>query len=176
MTLADDRRIAPERIAELHLECSEELRRLALGVLHDAHLAADVVQATFAKAIEQGHTAEESLRGWLFRVALNEALAMRRRQGVQARAFDKLAWWQSEKGENHEPPDIVSRREDVVRAKAALDSLPSEQRQVITMRLYEQKTFAVISRELATPLGTVLWRMQAGLKRLRERLQAGDSD
>ena len=176
LTLADDRRIAPERIAELHAECGDELRRLALGVLHDAHLAADVVQATFAKAIDQGHTVEESLKGWLFRVALNEALALRRRQGVQARALDKLAWWRRESENHDEPCDIASRREEIDRAKRAMESLPNEQRQVVYMRLYEQKTFAVIAGELDVPLGTVLWRMQAALKRLRERLRTGDEE
>jgi RNA polymerase sigma-70 factor (ECF subfamily) len=173
LTLAEAGRIDPERIAELHAECGEELRRLALGVLHDAHLAADVVQATFAKAIEQGHTAE-SLRGWLFRVALNEALAVRRRMGVQARALDKAAWWQRGAESDSEPGDIASRREELERVKEALESLPGEQKQVVYLRLYEQKTFAAIARESNTPLGTVLWRMQAALGRLRERLRPRD--
>ncbi|MGH7139462.1 MAG: RNA polymerase sigma factor [Pirellulales bacterium] len=170
MTLADDRRIAPERIAELHAECGEDLRRLALGVLHDAHLAADVVQAAFVKAIEQGHTADEP-RAWLFRVALNEALAVRRRQGVRARALDKLAWLERGYDDNDDPSKIASRCEEIERAKAALEILPAEQRQVVYMRLHEQKTFAVIAAELDVPLGTVLWRMQAALKRLRQRLR-----
>ncbi|HET6881366.1 MAG TPA: RNA polymerase sigma factor [Pirellulales bacterium] len=174
MTLADDRKIAPERIAALHAECGDELHRLAVGVLHDAHLANDVVQATFVKALEQGHTAEESLRGWLFRVALNEALALRRRQGVQSRAYDKLAWWGRGPVDSERPEEISSRREEVERAKTALEGLPAEQRQVVYLRLYEQKTFAVIAKELNVPLGTVLWRMQAALKRLRERLLPGD--
>jgi RNA polymerase sigma factor (sigma-70 family) len=174
LTLADDRRIAPEEIAALHAECGAELHRLALGVLHDAHLAADVVQAAFVKAMEQGHTANESLRGWLFRVALNEALALRRRQGVQTRALDKLAWLGRGWDENEQPEEITSRREEVERAKTALEGLPAEQRQVVYLRLYEQKTFAVIARELNVPLGTVLWRMQAALKRLRECLRPGD--
>ena len=174
MTLADDRRIAPEQIAVLHAECGEELRCLALGVLHDAHLAADVVQTTFAKAIEQGHTAEESLRGWLFRVAFNEALALRRRHGVQARALDKLAWLRrgdNEQGDCERPDEAIGRQEEQERVRTELQMLPSEQRQVVWMRLYEQKTFAVIAGELNVPLGTVLWRMQAALKKLRRRLE-----
>ncbi|HVX11911.1 MAG TPA: RNA polymerase sigma factor [Pirellulales bacterium] len=174
MTLAEAGRIDPDRIAELHTECGEELRRLALGVLHDAHLAADVVQTAFAKAIEQGHTADESLRGWLFRVALNEALAVRRRMGVQTRALDKVAWWQRGPEGDGEPCDIASRREELERVKEALESLPSEQRQVVYLRLYEQKTFAAIARESNAPLGTVLWRMQAAIGRLRERLRPRD--
>jgi RNA polymerase sigma-70 factor (ECF subfamily) len=176
LTLADDRRIAPEQITELHTECSDELYRLALGVLHDAHLAADVVQTAFAKAVEQGHTAETSLRGWLFRVVVNEALAVRRRQGVHARAVDKLAWLDRPTVAYEPPDEIVSRREEFERAKTALDDLPADQRQVVCMRLYEQKTFAVIATELNVPLGTVLWRMQAALKRLRERLRPGDDE
>lgn len=175
MTLADDQRIAPDQIAALHAECSDELHRLALGVLRDAHLAADVVQTTFAKAVELGHTVEGSLRGWLFRVALNEALALRRRQGVHSRAMDKLAWLDRRADDCRELPDeIACQREEYKRAKAVLDSLPVEQQQVVYMRLYEQKTFAVIAGELDVPLGTVLWRMQAALKRLRERLRPGD--
>lgn len=174
LTLADDRRIAPEQISELHAECSDELHRLALGVLRDVHLAADVVQTAFAKAVEHGHTAETSLRGWLFRVVVNEALAVRRRQGVQSRALDKLAWLDCGSAGPELPDEIASRREEFERAKAALDGLPAEQRQVVHMRLYEQKTFAVIAAELNVPLGTVLWRMQAALKRLRERLRPGE--
>lgn len=176
MTLANDRRIAPEEIAELHAQCSAELHRLALGVLRDAHLAADVVQTAFAKAIEHGHTADSSLRGWLFRVVVNEALAVRRKQGVQKRALDKLAWLDRPADAGCVPPDeIVSQQEEFERAKAALDGLPAEQRQVVHKRLYEQKTFAVIASELGVPLGTVLWRMQAALKRLREQLQSGEN-
>ena len=176
MTLADEQRLAPERIAQLHAECSQELHRLALGVLHDVHLAADVVQATFAKAIEQGHTAEESLRGWLFRVAMNEALALRRRQGVQARGLEQLAWLREGREDCGRPDDLAGRREQSERARRAVDGLPPEQRQVVYMRLYEQKTFATIADELRVPLGTTLWRMQAAIKKLRECLGTGDNE
>jgi DNA-directed RNA polymerase specialized sigma24 family protein len=48
--------------------------------------------------------------------------------------------------------------------------LPPEQRQVVQMRMYEQKKFITISQELGLPLGTVLTRMQAALKKLRGKL------
>lgn len=176
MNLTDDRRLAPDVVEALHAELGDDLRRLALGVLRDPHLAADVVQTTFAKAIEQGHTAEESLRGWLFRVAMNEALAIKRRLGTQMRALNSLAWVRGgdERGNGEQPDDDACRREDRERIRKALKELPLEQRQVVIMRLYEQKTFAVISAELKSPLGTVLWRMQAAVKRLRERLGGDD--
>src|ERR1700722_11666213 len=75
----------------LFLAHGAELRRFVLGVVRDPSLADDVLQATFVKAIELGHTARtETLKGWLFRVAYHEALAVRRRQGVKDKAYRKL--------------------------------------------------------------------------------------
>lgn len=176
MTLAGDRRIDPEQVVALHAECGDELRRLALGVLRDPHLAADAVQSAFVKALEQGAAPEESPRGWLFRVVLNEALAVKRRHGVHQRAVDKLAWLAESGGQGRgpaRPDEQACRREDNERIQAVLETLPDEQQQLVRMRIFEQKTFAVIAEELHVPLGTVLWRMQAAVKKLRRRLVEG---
>ena len=42
------------------------------------------------------------------------------------------------------------------------------------MRIYEEKTFAQIARELDAPLGTVLTRMRSALRKLHSRLDAKD--
>ena len=39
------------------------------------------------------------------------------------------------------------------------------------MRIYEEKTFAVIAEELSIPLGTVLTRMRLALKRLSRQIR-----
>ena len=39
------------------------------------------------------------------------------------------------------------------------------------MRIYEQLKFTDIAAQTGTPLGTVLARMQAALKKLRDRLE-----
>ena len=92
MTDPPDCRIDPTVVAALYVQHADELRAFLLGVLRDGHLAADVLQATFVKAIEQGHTAhEESLKSWLFQVAYREALLVKRRQGVHERAVRRVA-------------------------------------------------------------------------------------
>ncbi|MCA9247413.1 MAG: hypothetical protein KDA42_09870, partial [Planctomycetales bacterium] len=48
--------------------------------------------------------------------------------------------------------------------------LPSEQREVVRMRIYEEKKFAEIAAELELPLGTVLTRMRLALKKLEAAL------
>jgi len=49
--------------------------------------------------------------------------------------------------------------------------LPPEQQQVVRMRIYEDKTFAVIAAELGIPLGTALGRMRTALIKLRAKLE-----
>lgn len=167
---ADGKRIDPALVASLYVKHGEELRLFVLGVLRDADLATDVLQATFAKAVEVGHTArEETLKGWLFRVAFHEALALRRKQAVRDKAN---RWLAEENGSRSESPvDEVCRWETVASVRSALDQLPPEQRQVVQMRVYDQKKFITIAEELGLPLGTVLTRMQAALKKLRKHLK-----
>jgi RNA polymerase sigma-70 factor (ECF subfamily) len=56
--------------------------------------------------------------------------------------------------------------------KAALDSLPAEQRQALNLAFYEGLTHAELAERLQLPLGTVKTRIQLGLKRMRKFLSA----
>lgn len=166
-------------VAALYIEHGEELRRFLQGLLRDAQLAADVLQATFVKMSERGHqTRAESRKAWLFRVAYHEAMAIRRREAVG----DKVIRHVAEQVAQHVPAwhtngaagpagDPLVRVEAMQAVQAALDELPPEQRQVVRMRIHEEKTFAVIAQELNIPLGTALARMRSALIKLRARLE-----
>jgi RNA polymerase sigma-70 factor (ECF subfamily) len=171
LTSPTDPKLDPGLLASLFLEHADELRRFVFGILRDHDTAGDVLQATFTKAIERGHTArEKTLKGWLFRVAYNEAIVVKRKQGVRRRANDFLA--NEPQPEAPRPDQRLVRFEDVERVRAALALLPPEQRQVVRMRMYEGKKFAEIAEELKWPLGTVLTRMHAALKKLKKSLDA----
>jgi RNA polymerase sigma factor (sigma-70 family) len=170
---ADDVRIDPAVVAAHYVRHADELRYFLLGVLRDAELAQEALQAAFAKAVELGHTVEElTFKGWLFRVAFHEALAIRRRAATRERATRKLAEAAASNDDPHRdlPENHVSRWETVAAVREALQQLPDEQQQVVRMRIYEQKRFAQIAEELQLPLGTVLSRMHLALKKLRVRL------
>lgn len=169
MSSADEGKLDASVVAALYVEHGEELRRFLYGLLRDAQLTSDVLQATFVKMAERGHeTREASRKAWLFRVAFHEAMAYRRREGVGQRVVQKLAWQTN--GQAGAADDPLVRFESVEIVRSALDELPPEQRQVVRMRFYEEKTFAVIARELDIPLGTALWRMRAAMIKLREKL------
>jgi RNA polymerase sigma-70 factor (ECF subfamily) len=156
-------------VAALYVEHGEELRRFLQGLLRDAQLASDCLQATFVKLVEQGQkTREETRKAWLFRVAYHEAMAYRRREATGRRVIEQVAW--TSDGTTAAADEPLSRFESVHAVREALDELPPEQRQVVRMRIYEQKTFAVISKELNIPLGTALARMRAAVFKLQAKL------
>lgn len=166
MTTTDEVRIDPAVVAALYLEHGEELRAFLIGVLKDHDLANEALQATFIKAMEQGHTArQETRKGWLFRVAFHEALAIKRRGKSYEKNIRKMAWSRPP-SEQNSPDDRLCRWETVVSVREALEKLPENQRQIVQLRIYEEKTFAVIAEELNLPLGTVLTRMRLALKKL----------
>ncbi|HEX4072615.1 MAG TPA: RNA polymerase sigma factor [Planctomycetaceae bacterium] len=170
MTTADQGRIDPAAVQALYECYADEMRLFLMGVLRNADLADEALQNTFAKAVESGHTArEKSVKGWLFQVAFHEALLLRRRGQVHERSLRQLVQRVSSEAPAR-PDDRLVRSETSEQVRQALAELPADQRQVVEMRIYEDKTFAAIADELSTPLGTVLTRMRLALKRLSRRL------
>ncbi len=171
-------RLDTATIAELYTQHAQGLRFFLLGMLRDPELAGEALQATFVKALEFGHEADPgSLRAWLFRVAHNEAIQLRRRQSVDERAKARLFAGQTSAGQIAERLAEASdqgalRAESIEQVRAALASLPIEQREVVRLRIHDQKKFAEIAQELAVPLGTVLSRMHAALDKLRQRFRS----
>src|SRR4051812_25306874 len=161
------------RVVALYESHGPELRRFVLGVTRDPELASDVLQATFAKALELGHTARaETFKGWLFRVAFHEAVTARRRREAREQGNRRLAALGKHAAER--PDERLIRTETIEAVRQALEGLPAEQRRVVWARMYEDKTFAEIARESGLPLGTVLTRMRLALEKLRRSVRLGD--
>ncbi|MDB4614770.1 hypothetical protein OAH18_03665, partial [bacterium] len=91
MASTEDERFGSDAVERLYDQYSTELNAFLLGVLRDGDLVAEAFQATFVKAIESGHTAKtETIKGWLFKVAFNEAMTIRRKQTIHRKAISKL--------------------------------------------------------------------------------------
>jgi RNA polymerase sigma factor (sigma-70 family) len=170
---AEECKIDAAIVAALYLEHADELRRFLTGVLRDADLAGDVLQAAFARLIELGHTVREgtSRKSWLFSVAYHEALAIRRRAATEQKVVGRLAAGLDETTGAERADARLVRWETVERVRAALNRLPPEQREVVRRRIVEEQKFAEIAAELKLPLGTVLSRMQLALAKLRKSLE-----
>lgn len=171
LVVKESPRLPPERVAEHYERWAPDVRAFLWALVRDAEQAEELLQATFARLVEAGHTVQAgAMRAWLFRVAHNEAMLWRRRHGVHARALRGI----TALGLGGSPPEPWQRaasREDVERVRRALAELPPEQRHVVEQRIHADRTFAEIARQTAVPLGTVLTRMRLALAKLGRRLR-----
>lgn len=166
-----DNRIDPDSVADLYRQHAVEMRAFLAGVLKDRELAAEVLQIVFRKALEKGHTVSGNIRSWLFKVAWNEAMLVRRVQTRQAGGLKKAARQPGFSSETPEQSESAAvQRETVEQVQQAIDQLNPQQQVIVRMRIYEEKKFADIADELAIPLGTVLTRMRAAMKKLEQSL------
>lgn len=198
----------PQNDAELASAFSTEepaLRRLLWGLLREAAAVDDVLQTTFLKFLQhrpepssaqRGGSAESNaqgkifqsvtnsgnvnpLRAWLFRVATNEALLVKRKLSTQAKHLEGLAWVQgissmdhsSEANLSNDPHQMAIAAEQQRLVKQHLAKLPEEQQTIVRMRIYENLKFVEIAEELNLPLGTVLTRMRAALQSIKTGLE-----
>ena len=151
-------------------------------MLGDEATANDALQTTFIRLLEKGHSVQQmdSLKSWLFRVAYNEAMLVKRRANIGRKHAEGIAWKKqqmggADKGTDQKLSQSVHHAiqlENIEQVKSALSKLPDVQRIVVEKRIYEGLKFREIADELSVPLGTVLARMQAGLKKLKPILQA----
>ena len=162
------------RIEEFVAEHGPGLLRYLVARFGDRQLAHDAIQAAYAKLMEHRHdVVVENWKSWLYQVAYREGLVIRRRQQVSDGALRKLAHTRPIASTPTEDPLLVAEQVEAVRM--ALQTLPADQRLVVEMKVFEQKTFAQIATELGIPLGTALGRMRGAMEKLRRCLLPPDS-
>ncbi len=150
------------------------LRRVALQLVGDPHLAEDAVQDTVLVALSKGPTRGGSLRGWLASVLRNRAgqqrLERERRIAREERARPPA--------ESPDPGTVVEELALHRRLSTLVEELEEPYRTTLLLRFLRESTPNEIARELDVPLQTVHTRIRRGLERLRERFERelpGDS-
>ena len=147
------------------------LFRLARGIVRDDDEARDVVQAAYVRAsyhLEQ-FRGPDGFKGWIARIAVNEALGrVRRAPSIvdaeqHALALTELA--------DAEPENAASSRDLSRILQAAIDRLPDKLRIVLVLSAIEGHDTREVSALLTIPEGTVRSRLFLARKALAERLQ-----
>lgn len=158
---------------------------MAQTVLRNFELAKDASQNAFAKAYFglKGFREQAKFKTWFFRIVLNEAKDVRRKE--QARGMFRF-WTGKETEENEQPEailEIIPSRERSVRetldaeavkkkVEEAVDRLPERERDVFILRYFQELPITEVAEVLGMAIGTVKAHLAQGSQRLKAILLA----
>jgi RNA polymerase sigma-70 factor, ECF subfamily len=149
-----------------HLNAAHNLARWLTRNPHDAQ---DVVQEAYLRALKFfGGFHGSDGRSWFLTIVRNTYytwLKQNKLPGVVSAFDDNLHVTKSEAPDPERSQLLKSQSALVM---AAVDRLPSEFREVIVMREFEELSYKEISLLLHIPIGTVMSRLARARKRLKK--------
>ena len=174
-------RIAARDAAALGL-LYDRYGRVMFGVLYrllgSPEPAEEVAQDAFHAVWRRAATYDPdrgSVRTWLLTIARNAAIDWRRTKGKRIEreaAIDEAA----ELVEEQRVDDRVIASLRAERVRAAVESLPDEQRVVLSLAYWSGLSQAEIAERTGAPLGTVKSRVRLGMLKLRESLRPEEAE
>ncbi len=151
-----------EKIVEtVLLENYDRYYRLAYSYVKNEADAADIVQNGAYKAIRNSKSLRntEFAGTWIYRIMLNEIFRFCKKKGPVVVSLEDIPVEQG-KEDVYEDIDL----------KEALDSLNAEDKAVIQLRFFEDKSLNEIAEILGENLNTVKSRLYRGLRKLKLQL------
>ena len=160
-------------LGELYDATSRLVFGLVLRIVGDRASAEEVLLDVYTQAWRQAANYDEA-RGaplaWLMTIARSRAIDRIRssKHDQQKDPLDAVAEL-SDREPSPEQATVDSERRQLVRA--ALDTLPTEQREVVELAYYSGLSHSEIASRLGQPLGTVKTRTRLAMIKLRDMLR-----
>jgi RNA polymerase sigma-70 factor, ECF subfamily len=151
-----------------HMDAAYNLARWLLRNEQDAQ---DVVQEAYLRAFKSFSGFHGSNgRAWLLTIVRNTAYTLLKKN----RAVDLTTPFDEEihasGRESVSPAAMLEHAEDAELIKNAMDELPAEFREILTLRHQEELSYQEIGEILKIPVGTVMSRLARARAKLREYL------
>jgi RNA polymerase sigma-70 factor, ECF subfamily len=167
------RRAEPRAFALVYDRHSAAAFGLAYRMIGTRGLAEDVVQEAFLalwRGAARYDAARGSLRSWVLGIVHNRAIdALRRTLVHERRRASDEGLERTVAAEERTDTEAV-RKDDARFVRAALRTLPHDQRRVVELAYFSGYTHTEIAEVIDVPLGTVKGRMRLGLRKLRDEL------
>jgi len=164
----------------LVIKYQRRIERLIGRMVRDVDLVEDIAQETFIRAYRALHQfrGEAQFYTWLYRIAVNTAkkalVDMKRdptvpEAALRANEDDDETYRPGNEPTTDETPDTVLAAKEIAAAvNAAMEALPAELRQAVTLREIEGLSYEEIAEVMNCPIGTVRSR----IFRAREAISA----
>ncbi|MEO6321073.1 MAG: RNA polymerase sigma factor RpoE [Polaromonas sp.] len=163
----------------LVIKYQRRIQRLIGRMVRDVDLVEDISQETFIRAYRAlaQFRGEAQFYTWLYRIAINTAkkalMDLKRNPTVSENAYksdddDETSRVENELTTSETPEAVLASKEIAEIINAAMQALPEELREAITLREIEGLSYEEISEAMNCPIGTVRSR----IFRAREAISA----
>lgn len=163
----------------LVIKYQRRIQRLIGRMVRDVDLVEDISQETFIRAYRAlaQFRGEAQFYTWLYRIAVNTAkkalMDLKRNPTVSENSYksaddDETSPIENELTSSETPEAVLASKEIAEIINAAMEALPEELRQAITLREIEGLSYEEISVAMNCPIGTVRSR----IFRAREAISA----
>ena len=164
----------------LVIKYQRRIERLIARMVRDPDLVQDIAQETFLRAYRALHQfrGEAQFYTWLYRIAVNTAkkalMDLKRDPLVYESTLagaddgDETSRLGNEPINEETPETVLAAREIAAAVNAAMEALPEDLRQAVSLREIEGLSYEEIALAMACPIGTVRSR----IFRAREAISA----
>lgn len=154
----------PDAVREVYQLYGRLVYAVAYKVLGNSSLAEDATQQTFVQAwrAAASYDPTRELGPWLATIARRAAISLYRRD----RPHEDLDSVDPSDSRLVTLPPSVEQLYDVWEVRRALESLPSQERELIQLQHYRELSHSEIAEHLAIPIGTVKSRTYRAHRRL----------
>ncbi len=149
---------------------------VALRVLNDESQAEEVTQDVFIQLwnkVNLYHPEQGRLVTWLTSLSRNRSIDLLRRRSIRPEGHQ--VGWADGVSPDLEDPAAVEPEVDLhmerQRLISAIDTLPAEQKAVLSLAYFQELSHQQIADALGEPLGTVKTRLRLAMQKLRQALE-----
>lgn len=165
-----------DRLEAIYREHRQGLYTLALAITRRTDRAEDAVQDAFARLWQSKTLPGGDLVPYVFASVRNASVDQWRRASAaealpQDSVFNGLPAPGHSTGNGAGPAQAVIDAEIHARLRDAVDTLPQDDREVVTMRIYAGLKFEQIAEALGQPLPTVASRYRRALETLSHKVR-----
>ena len=166
----------------LVIKYQRRIQRLIGRMVRDVDLVEDIAQETFIRAYRAlaQFRGEAQFYTWLYRIAVNTAkkalMDLKRNPTVSENFFksgddDETSPLENDLISSETPDAVLASKEIAEMVNAAMEALPEELRQAITLREIEGLSYEEISEVMNCPIGTVRSRIFRAREAISEKIK-----
>lgn len=166
----------------LVIKYQRRIQRLIGRMVRDVDLVEDIAQETFIRAYRAlaQFRGEAQFYTWLYRIAVNTAkkalMDLKRNPTVSENSFksdddDETSPLENELTSSETPEAVLASKEIAQMVNAAMDALPEELRQAITLREIEGLSYEEIAEAMNCPIGTVRSRIFRAREAISDKIK-----